>query len=45
MVSKGYTAGTFNIPNDVANEKTFVGGDAPANERRAAAEANRFRKP
>ena len=26
-------------------EKTFVGGDAPANERRAAAEANRFRKP
>ena len=24
---------------------TFVGGDAPANERRAAAEANRFRKP
>ena len=31
--------------DDVANEKTFVGGDAPANERRAAAEANRFRKP
>ena len=22
--------------DDVANEKTFVGGDAPANERRAA---------
>ena len=29
----------------LANEKTFVGGDAPPNERRAAAEANRFRKP
>ena len=26
------------------NEKTFVGGDAPSNERRAAAEVNRFRR-
>ena len=31
--------------DDVANEKTLMGGDAPPNERRAAAEANRFRKP
>ena len=31
--------------DDVANEETSVGGDAPPNERRAAAEANRFRKP
>ena len=30
---------------ETTNEKTFVGGDAPPNERRAAAEANRFRKP
>ena len=28
-----------------AHEKTFVGGDAPPNERRAVAKANRIRKP
>ena len=29
----------------VAHEKTFVGGDAPPNERRAVTKANHVRKP
>ena len=31
--------------DNAAHEKTFVGGDAHPNERRAAAKANRVRKP
>ena len=33
------------IKTTLRTRRLFVGGDAPANERRAAAEANRFRKP
>ena len=31
--------------DNVAHEKTFVGGNAPPNERRAVAKANYVRKP
>ena len=37
--------GCASIETTLRTRKTFVGGDAPPNERRAAAEANRFRKP
>ena len=38
-------AGCQSIETTLRTSKTFVGRDAPPNELRAAAEANRFRKP
>ena len=35
----------ISVQDNVAHEKTFVGGNAPPNERRAVAKANHVRKP